>query len=140
MRIPPLYIKILLESNPPKSRILVRRLAVTHGLPTGSCHPGRRSKSDINHYFLQRQCTRNTKLRVNQTLYANKHVFYSAHVYSAHIPGQRTATGSCPPARPRRWPAAGSAAAAIATTTSRRAHWRREGKRTRTFIGYLTCV
>ena len=28
MRIPPLKIKILLESNPPKSRILVRRLAV----------------------------------------------------------------------------------------------------------------
>ena len=28
MRIPPLRIKILLESNPPKSRILVRRLAV----------------------------------------------------------------------------------------------------------------
>ena len=27
MRIPPLNIKILLESNPPKSRILVRRLA-----------------------------------------------------------------------------------------------------------------
>ena len=29
MRIPPLKIKILLESNPLKSRILVRRLAVT---------------------------------------------------------------------------------------------------------------
>ena len=28
MRIPPLTIKILLESNPPKSRIIIRRLAV----------------------------------------------------------------------------------------------------------------
>ena len=28
MRIPPLKVEIMLESNPPKSRILVRRLAV----------------------------------------------------------------------------------------------------------------
>ena len=31
---------------------------------------------------------RNTQLRVKHTLYVNTHVLYSAHVYSAHIPGQ----------------------------------------------------
>ena len=35
MRIPPLEIKILLESNPLKSRILVWRLAVSSGIPVG---------------------------------------------------------------------------------------------------------
>ena len=32
MRIPPLNMKIMLESNPVKSRIFVRRLAVRHGI------------------------------------------------------------------------------------------------------------
>ena len=36
IRIPPLWIKILLESNPPKSRILVRRLAVRGSRRRGS--------------------------------------------------------------------------------------------------------
>ena len=42
MTIPPLKIKILLESNPPKSRILVRILAVpdaARGVPCGGCRP-----------------------------------------------------------------------------------------------------
>ena len=38
MRFPPLQVKILLQSNPPKSRILVRRLAVPWVMRTGrSC-------------------------------------------------------------------------------------------------------
>ena len=38
MRIPPLKIKIMLESNPLKSRILVRRLAVSKQGQTSSRH------------------------------------------------------------------------------------------------------
>ena len=41
MRIPPLKTKIMLESNPPKSRILVRRLAV--GVPPAQPPPPDRS-------------------------------------------------------------------------------------------------
>ena len=45
MRIPPLKIKILLEPNPPRSRILVRRLAVS---PQGPA-PTRLAQITINY-------------------------------------------------------------------------------------------